>query len=90
MEHPARRLAAFVAARGISAAAAARALGVTPAAINKWVHGSGRPRPEQREAIARWTGGVIAAADWMTEEELAAIEAVEPAVAAPMSPPEVA
>jgi len=83
---PGERLAAFVVATDISAAKAAEAIGVTGAALHKWTHGEGRPRPEMRDRIARWTGGIIPAADWMTDEERAAVEAVEPALSDTLPP----
>jgi hypothetical protein len=39
-----------------------------------------------RDRIARWTGGIIPAADWMTDEERASIEAIEPALADTLPP----
>ena len=78
MASPSDQLANFIASRGISAAKAAEALGVTGAALHKWLHGEGRPRIEMRERIERWTGGAIEAASWMTSEERAAVDAIMP------------
>lgn len=39
--------------RGISQAELANALGVTFAALNRWLHGSAQPRPRRMEAIRR-------------------------------------
>jgi transcriptional regulator with XRE-family HTH domain len=60
----ASKLAAFLSENGISKADAGRALGVTGQGVSKWASGLGRPSPHLRMAIEKWTGGVVAAADW--------------------------
>lgn len=51
----------------MSQRALARAIGVSPGAINMWLHGKRRPDAASREKIAALTG--IATAEWLTDEE---------------------
>lgn len=77
-----KKLVAFVEARGLSYAEAARQLKVTRAVFGAWIAGSLRPRPEWRTAIERWTGGEVPAGSWFTTDEQAHIDAVLPFMAA--------
>jgi transcriptional regulator with XRE-family HTH domain len=77
-----RKLVAFVEARGLSYAEAARQLSVTRAVFGEWISGSQRPRAEHRAAIEKWTGGEVPAGSWLTLDEQAQIDAVLPFMAA--------
>lgn len=75
----ARALAAFLRERQINGADTARALGVTQAAVIKWVRATARPRHETRQMIETWTGGKVKAALWFTADERRAMRSVEQA-----------
>lgn len=69
--------AGFLAAVGATEAEAARAISVSRGVLSQWKDGQ-RPRAEIRARIARWTRGRVPPVAWMTDEERAAIEAVQP------------
>lgn len=73
----AKRLRLFLASRGLSQRVAASQIGVGAAALSSWLVGRQRPRPEWRAAIEHWSGGIIASADWLTEDEASRVAAVE-------------
>lgn len=54
---------------GRTQTALARALGVTPSNVSRWIAGLSRPDVGLREAVRLATG--IASDDWMTDEERA-------------------
>jgi len=64
--------------RGVKRADAAKALNTSVSAIHYWINGGQRPRADMREAIEKWSGGEVPADAWMSPEERARIDAVEP------------
>lgn len=70
-----RLLAAEWERRGITASAAAAALGLGPASIHHYLRGTYRPNAVTRARIEAWSEGRVPACTWDTAEERAAIEA---------------
>ena len=64
---------------GTSQRIAGAALGVSGPTVHDWIHGVKRPRLLYREAIAAWSGGVVAVDAW---DRLARAPAEEPSVPA--------
>lgn len=68
----------FIEDNKLSQKQAADALGVKPPTIHEWITGAKRPRAEHREAISIWTHGSVPVANWLLEEERAAIAGAVP------------
>lgn len=81
--HGSRLLAHWLQRFGLSQAALARALGVTPPAVCDWIARKKLPEPAYRAAIATYTGREVPASSWCNDEERALYErlrSVEPYV----------
>lgn len=74
----AKKLRRLVEERG-TAAAAARAIGVSNATIHDYVHGKKRPTGPRVARIELWSQGRITADDWLTGAEKRALEAARAA-----------
>lgn len=61
------RLQTFLTLTGVSVPAFAKRVGVTAAAVYRWLDGSRRPNPEQMRAIYRVTYGAVRPDDWVLE-----------------------
>lgn len=55
--------------RRISAAKAARELGVTSATLHYWLTGAQRPRPVHQEQLEIWSDGDVPREIWLTAAE---------------------
>ena len=64
---------------GIGVCAVARALGKSHVAVSKWGSGGYRPSEAERNKLAKLTSGEVPAHFWLSDEEVAEIEAVVPA-----------
>lgn len=73
----------FLTRHDLSQITAANALGVGKAVLSGWLAGRTRPRPEYRKAIARWTAGAIPEEAWLSDDDHAMIERVQPFVQSP-------
>lgn len=62
--------------------AVASDLGVTPTAVHRWTKGLGRPGPEMRLALDRYTSGAVPASVWLRGDEVSVTERVRPFVPA--------
>lgn len=68
-------LAAEIARRGITMAAAAEQIGVQKSTIHHYLKTRiYRPGEETRRRIADWSQGTVPEAAWMTDDELAQLE----------------
>jgi transcriptional regulator with XRE-family HTH domain len=71
----------FLETNRIAQAQFAKAMGVSEASVSGWVSDGGRqdtPRDFHRKRIERWTKGAVPADSWVTADEKAAIEEIEP------------
>lgn len=59
-----RLLHDFLKTNGITAADAAKALGVNPSSVHYWLQGQ-VPRTRMQLVLARWTGGAVPVEAWM-------------------------
>ena len=83
MATPRASLKKFIRDQRLTYRQAADALGVTPVAVNDWIHGKRTPSPPMRTAIETWSGGVIAATAWASAAERRALARVVPHTARP-------
>lgn len=60
----------------LTRAEAARQIGASAAAVQYWLTGGQRPRADIRQRIEKWTGGLIPADSWLTEDEAQKLAAV--------------
>jgi DNA-binding transcriptional regulator YdaS (Cro superfamily) len=68
----------FLLSNGITKAAAARALGVSPPAIHCWLTRRWMPSEPVKLAIETWTSGRVPSASWPTVDRRSGREAVMP------------
>ncbi|MFA4972805.1 MAG: hypothetical protein WC683_09345 [bacterium] len=71
-------LTAYLQEHRLRKVAVARAIGTSHVAVLYYLTGAKRPDASRRAAIERWTGGAVPAESWLTEEEQAALAAVQP------------
>lgn len=64
-----RKLAAFIAKRGLSCKRAAEAVDSTHPALLAWLKGTCKPDAYRRALIEAWTGGAVPATAWLSEPE---------------------
>lgn len=57
----------------ITQAEAANQLGIVPSALTAYLKAIQRPRPDVRSRIAKWTGGKVPEAAWLTARERRAL-----------------
>ena len=53
---------------------AAVALKVSKPLVYDWISGARRPSAIRRDAIERWTGGLVKSGMWRTEDETTALD----------------
>lgn len=70
----------FKAKEPLTQAAAAKQLGIVPAALTAYLKGTQRPRSDIRQRIAKWSEGAVPEGAWLTAEERARLATVDPAV----------
>jgi hypothetical protein len=63
------KLRAFVAANYQTVQEAALELGESPSAFTAWFAATARPGGSKRAVIEAWTGGAVAAGEWLTKRD---------------------
>lgn len=79
-------LRVFIDSKKLTQAGAAEQLEIVPAALHQYLTRKQRPRADIQLRIAKWTGGQVPVAAWLTIEEQKSLDSVGAAVAAEPAP----
>lgn len=59
----------FISAKGLTQLAAAKQLDLPASALSQYLQKKQRPRADIRQKIARWSGGAVPEASWLSSAE---------------------